>query len=119
MTILTFLADESCDFNIVRVLRAEGFDVLAVSEVMTRSVDRDLVAQAVAENRILLTEDKDFGWLVYVSQVDSTGVVLVRYPGHARQGLATAVVSLVKTQGEQLVGAFTVLEPGYIRIRHK
>jgi hypothetical protein len=29
---LRFLADESCDFTVVRSLRAAGYDVLAVSE---------------------------------------------------------------------------------------
>ena len=59
---LRFLADESCDFAVVRALRAEGYDVLAVSEVMQRSDDRELIQQAYREKRILLTEDKDFGW---------------------------------------------------------
>ena len=36
MTELRFLADESCDFAVVRALRAEGFDVLAVSKYMQR-----------------------------------------------------------------------------------
>jgi predicted nuclease of predicted toxin-antitoxin system len=67
MNDLRFLADESCDFTVVRALRTEGFDVLAVGEYMNRSVDRELIEQAYAENRILLTEDKDFGWLVFAS----------------------------------------------------
>jgi len=29
---LRFLADESCDFAVVRALREDGFDVVAVSE---------------------------------------------------------------------------------------
>jgi len=116
---LDFLADESCDFAVVRALRSAGYDVFAVSEVTSRSVDRQLIEQAAREQRVLLTEDKDFGWLVYVSQVDSAGVVLIRYPGQAREGLRQAIVTLVQNQGKQLVGAFTVLEPGYIRIRRQ
>jgi predicted nuclease of predicted toxin-antitoxin system len=38
-----------------------------VSEVEKRSDDRELIERAGRENRILLTEDKDFGWLVFVS----------------------------------------------------
>jgi len=33
---------------------------------------------ALAENRILLTEDKDFDWLVFAAGVDSPGVILIR-----------------------------------------
>ena len=113
---LPFLADESCDFAVVRALRAAGYDVQAVSESMTRSVDRDLIEWAGRERRILLTEDKDFGWLVFASHVDSPGVILLRFPGNARQTLARTVVRLVQEQGEALIGAFVVVEPGRIRL---
>jgi predicted nuclease of predicted toxin-antitoxin system len=59
---LRFLADESCDFAVVRVLRAAGHDVFAVSEHQQRSVDSELMQLAKSEERILVTEDKDFGW---------------------------------------------------------
>lgn len=116
---LRFLADESCDFAIVRALRAEGYDVLAVSEVMQRSDDRELIDQAHHERRVLLTEDKDFGWLVYVSHADSAGVVLIRFPGNARQTLVQAIMQLVQEQGERLLNAFVVVQPGYIRISQR
>jgi predicted nuclease of predicted toxin-antitoxin system len=116
---LRFLADESCDFAVVRALRAVGYDVLAVSEVTTRSDDRLLIEQAGREQRVLLTEDKDFGWLVFISHVASPGVILIRFPGNARQTLARAVVQAVQEQGEKLIGAFVVIQPGYIRIGRK
>jgi len=53
-----FLADESCDFAVVRALRAAGHDVLAVAEVDPRSDDDNVLALATRENRVLLTEDK-------------------------------------------------------------
>jgi predicted nuclease of predicted toxin-antitoxin system len=116
---LRFLADESCDFAVVRALRAEGYDVLAVSEVMRRSDDRELIDQANREKRILLTEDKDFGWLVFVSHADSAGVILIRFLGNARQTLVQAVRQLVREQGKRLLGAFVVVQPGHIRISRR
>jgi hypothetical protein len=35
-----FLADESCDFAVVRALREVGHDVVAVAEVFPRAEDR-------------------------------------------------------------------------------
>lgn len=116
---LCFLADESCDFAIVRALRTEGYDVLAVGEVTQRSDDRELIEQAHRERRILLTEDKDFGWLVFVSHAESAGVILIRFPGDARQTMVQAVQKLIREQDEQLEGAFVVIQPGYIRVSHK
>jgi predicted nuclease of predicted toxin-antitoxin system len=116
---LRFLADESCDYAVTRALRAAGFDVLAVGESTTRSVDRDIIEQAGRERRVLLTEDKDFGWLVFAAHVASPGVILVRYPGNARQGLASSVVAAIQEHAEQLAGAFVVVEPGRVRISRK
>jgi predicted nuclease of predicted toxin-antitoxin system len=117
MTDLRFLADESCDFAVVRALRRAGYDVLAVSEVTTRSDDLQLIKQAAVEGRILLTEDKDFGWLVYVSHEESAGVILVRFPGNARSSLSEAILNLVHDRAHELTNAFVVVQPGYIRIR--
>jgi predicted nuclease of predicted toxin-antitoxin system len=115
-TPLRFLADESCDFAGVRALRADGYDVFAVSEVMNRSDDHGLIDLAYRERRNLLTEDKDFGRLVFVSHVDSAGVILIRFSGNVRQTLAQSVRRVVREEGEQLLGAFVVVQPGYMRI---
>jgi len=100
----------------VRALRDEGYDVLAVSEYMRRSDDRALVEQAAQEQRVLLTEDKDFGWLVFVSQLDSSGVILIRFPGNARQSLGPLIKRVVQAYGRELMGCFTVVQPGQVRI---
>lgn len=113
---LRFLADESCDFGVVKALRAEGYEVLALTEITTRSLDSEVIGQAHQEKRILLTEDKDFGQLVFASQVDSAGVILIRYPGNARRSLQKAIVSLVHEKGNEIRNAFVVMQPGHIRV---
>jgi predicted nuclease of predicted toxin-antitoxin system len=115
---MRFLADESCDFAAVRALRSDGHDVLAVSEFQERSVDAEVIELALAENRLLLTEDKDFGWLVFAARKDSPGVILIRFPAPARGLLGHAVLSLVREHGSRLAGAFVVLRPGAVRISH-
>jgi predicted nuclease of predicted toxin-antitoxin system len=111
-----FLADENCDFAIIRALRSAGHDVLAVSEFQQRSIDRQLMELAFRESRILLTEDKDFGWLAFVQHVNNPGVILVRFPAGARRGLAASVLRLVSEFGARLTGNFVVLRPGSVRI---
>src|ERR1035437_6426426 len=113
---MRFLADECCDFAVVRTLREHGHDVLAVSEFRHRSVDKDVMDLALAEDRILLTEDKDFGWLVFAGRMDSPGVILIRFPASARSLLADAVLKLVSEHASQPVRAFVVLQPGAARI---
>lgn len=112
-----FLADESCDFAVVRALRAEKHDVLAISGVHCGAEDQYVMELARREERILLTEDKDFGRLVYFAEAPKVGVILLRFPATARGELCNAVVKLVRQHKGKLKGSFVVVEPGRIRIR--
>ena len=92
---MKFLADESCDFAVVRTLRDAGYEVLAVSDVSPSASDDAVIALAAQENRILLTEDKDFRQLVLAERQNSSGVIRVRFPATARASLPTAILQLV------------------------
>ena len=62
---MRFLADESCDFAVVRALRAAGHDVAAIAEEQPGLTDQDVIPRAKSESRIVLAEDKDFGQLSF------------------------------------------------------
>ncbi len=113
---MRFLADESCDFAVVRTLRTAGFDVLSVSESAPRAEDSEVIGLALREDRILLTEDKDFGRLVYSHGQETLGVIFLRFPTFARKQISRDVLNLVKQQGEKLAGCFVTVQPGRIRI---
>jgi predicted nuclease of predicted toxin-antitoxin system len=114
-----FLADESCDAAVARALRGAGHDVLAVGDVARGAEDEAVIALARHQRRILLTEDKDFGHLVYASRVPSGGVILLRYPVAARIHLLHTLLQLVRRRGEALADRFVVLQPGRVRIRRR
>lgn len=113
---MEFLADESCDFAAVRALRAAGHDVLAVAETARGANDTLVIALARERARVLLTEDKDFGQLVYASGEGAAGVVLFRFPASARGLLPEAAVDVVNRLGERLRRSFAVVEPGRVRV---
>ena len=102
---------------ISRSLQEAGHDVATVAEVAPSADDTVVIDIAVHENRILLTEDKDFGQLVYASGSRSCGIILLRYPFPARAAIARKLVELVSEKGEQLSNCFVVIQPGRIRIR--
>src|SRR3972149_4347450 len=113
---MRFLADESCDFAVVRALRAAGHDIAAVADISPQADDETVMDLAVRDERLLITEDKDFGQLVYANARASGGVVFLRFPAKARAAMAKAVVELVRRRGDHLLGRFVVVQPGRIRI---
>lgn len=113
---MRFLADENCDFAVVRGLRESGFDVTAVGDVSPGAMDNKVIELAVAESRFLLTEDKDFGQLVFASMAGHSGVILIRFPAGARATMVQTVLELVQKHGSRMEGRFVVVQPGRIRL---
>jgi predicted nuclease of predicted toxin-antitoxin system len=116
---LRFLADESCDFLVVKALRSAGFDVASVGEFSSGAQDQWVLEFALTDNRILITEDTDFGEWVFGRLHHSSGVLLIRFPTSARSSLAESILRLVADKGEKLSRSFTVVEPGRARIRKR
>ena len=116
---LSFLADESCDFSVIRALRSVGYSVKAIAEISPSLPDEAVLELAVAEKRLLITEDKDFGEWVFAHQHVMAGVSLIRYPSSTRSSMGAAVIDLIGGHAPELDGSFTVLEPGRARIRTK
>lgn len=112
---MRFLADESCDFAVVNALREAGHDVMAVKDVLPGAPDEAVISLADQDARVLLTEDKDFGQLVFSSAVSSPGVIFIRFPGNARQAMVRTI-ELVNKKPEKMKGHFAVVQPGRIRI---
>jgi len=116
--VLKFLSDESCDFAIVSKLRDAGFDVKAIVEDAPGAIDSKVLEIASKANRILLTEDKDFGEWVFAHKHATPGVVLIRYPARMRPEMIQMTLELLMHHGNELSGKFTVLEPGRARVRN-
>jgi hypothetical protein len=89
---------------------------VAVAEVSPRADDANVIAMTAREERILITEDKDFGQLVYADKRHSGGVLFIRFPARVRRDLPQTVAELVKQKGDRLMGAFVVVQPGRARV---
>ena len=68
------------------------------------------------EARFLLTEDKDFGQLVFAEGEGALAVVLLRYRAVARRAVTSGLLQLLRNRGDTLQGAFVVVQPGKYRI---
>ena len=72
---MRFLVDRCAGAKLARWLRDGGHEVLDAGESSSDPGDAELLAIAVAEDRILITIDKDFGLLVFAGQHQHRGMV--------------------------------------------
>src|SRR5579862_5940941 len=114
---MRWLADECVDAGLVAALRGAGHDVVYVAEIASGIDDTEVLRQAQAEGRLLLTEDKGFGDLVFRSEMAVPGIVLLRI-SPVRQVLKwTRLEAAVGQFGERLLGRYLVIEEARLRSR--
>ena len=113
---MQFVADESCAAPVISALRAAGHDVIAIAEIGKGTADERVIERAFSERRVLVTEDADFGELVYARGQPSAGVIFAKFHRRVRRIKPAAVVEAVAQLGERLRGGFTVVEPGRVRV---
>jgi len=81
------------------------------------SPDTAVLARAVAEQRLLLTSDKDFGDLAFHFGLPANcGVILLRLPSTSVASLAIQVATVLMSRTDW-TGNFAVVEPHRIRMR--
>ena len=65
-----------------------------------------------------MTRDKDFGELVYRDKKVHSGIILNRLYELNSNRKAEIILAVLKQYKDQLLGSFTVIQPGRIRIRN-
>ena len=76
---MNFLLDESAEFRLAALLQQHGHYVKAIAHDYPSGLpDRQVLAIAKNEQRILITNDRDFGELIFRQRMPHAGVILFR-----------------------------------------
>jgi predicted nuclease of predicted toxin-antitoxin system len=114
---MNLLANENCPRLIVDSLAAAGHDVLWMRTAAPGLPDPDVLARAVAETRVLVTFDKDFGELAFHYGLPATcGIVLLRI-SLADPIAAAALVVRALASRTDWPGHFSTVTDRRIRMR--
>lgn len=115
---MRFQFDEDVYGLTVRLVSEWGHETLtAVSVVGASSDDESLLKFAHEQQLILVTRDRDFGALVFLSGF-ATGVIYLRMLPSTQQATHQQLQNVLETYSEEtLQNAFVVVEPGRHRFR--
>lgn len=114
---MRFLADECCPLAVVARLRAAGHDVRYAAESDHRADDLALLAVAEAENRIIVTEDFDFGDLLIRDQHQAPGVIILFLPHLSPDERAERLARVLSFRSFSPQRALTIVEATRVRQR--
>ena len=93
-----------------------GHDVLSAADVNADASDETLLALAYEQDRVLITEDKDFGKLIFVDRLPHRSVV--RLVGLNSTEQADVMRKLIENHGDAMrAGAVIVVTRKLSRIR--
>jgi predicted nuclease of predicted toxin-antitoxin system len=114
---MKFLLDVCASSRALRALLTDlGHDILSALEVDPRASDDTLLALAIQEERVLVTEDKDFGELVFVRRLPHP--CIIRFVDMRVGEKIVAMRELLERHADTMrAGAIIVVTRGRVRIR--
>ena len=117
---MRFLVDECLSHTLVNTLRQRRHDVRFMREEARGTDDLEGLAIATADNRLLITQDRDFGLLTIRNREPSVGVIIVAVSafGWTSSRLAIHVADTFTELGETCTSSLTTIEPGRARRRN-
>lgn len=114
---MRFLANGNVEQPVVDALRDAGHEVACVGEIAPGASDEEVLRLANAESRLLLTNDRDFGELVYREGRVTEGIVVLRLETQDGLEKARRLMEILPSLEERLPEHFAILTHQRVRLR--
>jgi predicted nuclease of predicted toxin-antitoxin system len=117
MSTLKFLVDENVGRSVIDYLIGKGQDVVVTKEESPGREDVQLLDYAYQDDRIIVTNDKGFGFFIYYQNLPSKGVILFRFKKEAPALKISALETVFTQKPDKILEHFIVISESGIRIR--
>ncbi len=115
---MKFLLDANVRYSIGRSLRFAGHNVRFLAGTSeSRLSDYEVLELACRDGRILITNDKDFGHLIFHQQLSHKGVILFRLSEESSESYIIRLKSVLEMYKSRLVDHFLVVTDEHVRFR--
>ncbi len=112
------LADVNVSAKVVVLLRAAGFHVVRVPEIMdARATDVEILAEAVRRGAVVVSHDQDFSTILAGTGAMKPSLINLRVSHVDSKRLAARIGEVVLKGAEDLrSGAVVTIEDGRVRV---
>ena len=112
---MRFLVDECTGPRVSAWLLSEGHEIFSVFDESRGLEDEEVIRKAYAQNRILITNDKDFGEKVYRERHLHHGVILMRLEDERAANKIEVLRRLLEEYADRLPDSFVVVTDKHVR----
>ena len=109
---MRFLIDESTGRKLAGIIKQAGYNAVFSFDILGRTSDEELLKFAEKKKYVLISDDKDFGELIFRLNKPASGVIFLRMAKHPKKRFAAIKGILDKAEGK-----FIVVKEGQIKIR--
>ena len=114
---MKFLVDESAGQSIASYLRSRGYDVASVQENSPGMEDVRVCEWANREERVIVTNDKGFGELIFRERIPNRGIILLRLRDERAANRIRVISDLLASHEGRIREHFVVASEARARIR--
>ncbi len=111
-----FLADENIPTKTVEHLIQNGIDIISIKSFTYGMDDDEILRLAYKQRRVIITFDKEFGYLVFRKKIKTFGVLLLRFVPGSPEEVSRRIIELIENN-VKFPRNFIVLEGEKMRVR--
>ncbi|MCP4373541.1 MAG: hypothetical protein GY797_36370 [Deltaproteobacteria bacterium] len=112
---MRFIVDECTGHAVARWLRTQGHDVFSVYDEARGLDDDEIIRKAYTDNRILITNDKDFGEKIFRGRHPHKGVILLRLDDERYRNKIAVLQSFLDNYAARIAHQFVVITETKVR----
>ena len=112
---MRFIVDECTGPRVAEWLGTQSHDVFSVYDQDRGATDEVVLQRAVAEDRIVITNDRDFGEMVFRDGREHRGVVFLRLADELTANKIRVLDDLIKNHANNLADHYVVVTDSQIR----
>lgn len=116
---MRFLVDECTGSKVAAYLRDAGYEIFSVFNESRGMTDDEILSKAFVENWILITNDKDFGEMIFREHRTHHGVVFMRLDDERAANKIKVLEQLLENYAEKLPEQFVTVTETKVRIAAK